>query len=492
MRVVRPIKKSQLRVSDVEPEEPVSRTNGKSCFVVMPFGTKQMPHGSKETVNFDAVYRQIIKPTATRIGLQCTRSDEVSEAGLIHKDMIDRIIKSDVVIVDITTVNPNVFYELGIRHTARRSGTILMKMLQKPIPFNINGMRVIEYDLTPKAIPYSRSILETNIKNSMIERNVDSLVHTLLPGLNVTQRPSPIETTEVTEYGGESLNQVKLGIVTGDIMKVGFVDVWVNPENTKMQMARWHDDSISANIRYFGAVRDANGYVRNDTIAAQLRAQIGRSGVVEAGTVIETGPGELRRTNCVRVILHVAGMHGEPGRGYLPIRGYAVCIHQALKKVDQLNRGLGTRAYKRTPLKSIIIPLFGTRSGGDPQDVTDRLVRTAKSYFEEQPTTSIDRVYFLAYTDADRELCQTAFSRLGLREELRKVEQRGGNGVIMAPRSGANGGETTAGEAKKDTPQRRRKKSLPGKAKRRHTAKAGARPAQEMHGGKRMSARSRR
>jgi hypothetical protein len=62
-----------------------------------------------------------------------------------------------------------------------------MKMLQKPIPFNINGMRVIEYDLTPKAIPYSRSILETNIKNSMIDRNVDSLVHTLLPDLNVTQ-----------------------------------------------------------------------------------------------------------------------------------------------------------------------------------------------------------------------------------------------------------------------------------------------------------------
>ena len=64
-----------------------------------------MPYGTKETINFDAVYRKIIKPTATQIGLQCTRSDEVSEAGLIQKDMIDRIIKSDVVIVDITTVN---------------------------------------------------------------------------------------------------------------------------------------------------------------------------------------------------------------------------------------------------------------------------------------------------------------------------------------------------------------------------------------------------
>ena len=490
MRVVRPVKKSQLRASTVEAEERVFRTHGKSCFVVMPFGTKQMPYGSKETINFDAVYRKIIKPTATQIGLQCTRSDEVSEAGLIQKDMIDRIIKSDVVIVDITTVNPNVFYELGIRHTAKRSGTILMKMLQKPIPFNINGMRVIEYDLTPKAIPYSRSILETNIKNSMIDRNVDSLVHTLLPDLNVTQRPSPIETTEVVEYGAASLNGVKLGIVTGDIMKVGFVDVWVNPENTKMQMARWHDDSISANIRYFGAVRDANGYVRNDTIASQLRSLIGRSGVVEAGTVIETGPGELRRTNCVRAILHVAGMHGEPGRGYLPIRGYAVCVHQALKKVDQLNRGLGSRASKRTPLKSIIIPLFGTRSGGDPQDVTDRLVRTAKSYFEEQPTTSINRVYFLAYTDADRELCQTAFSRLGLREEARKIEKRIGNDVIAVSRSSANNSET--GEAKKNTPQRRKKKKRPRKAKGLHAAKAGVRRAQKIPGGKSIRARGHR
>ncbi len=199
--------------------------------------------------------------------------------------------------------------------------------------------------------------------------------------------------------------------------------------------------------------------------------------MVEAGTVIETGPGELRRTNCVRAILHVAGMHGEPGRGYLPIRGYAVCLHQALKKVDQLNRGLGSRAYKRAPLKSVIIPLFGTRSGADPQDVTDRLVRTAKSYFEEQPTSSIDRVYFLAYTDADRELCQTAFSRLGLREEVRKVEKRNGNGGIMASQSGADSNET--GEATKTAPHGRKKKKRPRRAKRLQAAKAGVRRGQK-------------
>jgi hypothetical protein len=176
-------------------------------------------------------------------------------------------------------------------------------------------------------------------------------------------------------------------------------------------------------------------------------------------------------------------MHGEPGRGYLPIRGYAVCVHQALKKVDQLNRGLGSRAYKRAPLKSVIIPLFGTRSGGDPQDVTDRLVRTAKSYFEEQPTSSIDRVYFLAYTDADRELCQTAFSRLGLREEVRKVEKRNGNGAIMASQPGTDGNET--GEATKTAPQGRKKKKRPRRAKRLHAAKAGIRRGKKILAGKR-------
>jgi hypothetical protein len=82
--------------------------------------------------------------------------------------MIERILSSDLVVVDITTLNANVFYELGIRHTAQLSGTVLVHMANKPIPFNIGGMRVVEYECdTPEGIAHSQDILEANIRNSL-------------------------------------------------------------------------------------------------------------------------------------------------------------------------------------------------------------------------------------------------------------------------------------------------------------------------------------
>lgn len=398
-----------------------SDISGKTCFVIMPFGQKRdmLSDGQIQDINFDQVYQKIIKPTVERLALRCTRADEVSKSGLIHKDMIERILNSDLVVVDITTLNANVFYELGVRHTARLSGTVLIRMANKPIPFNIGGMLVTEYQCdSPEAISHSQDMLEANIRNSLLDRNVDSLIHALIPGLRVSRRPAPIKITETLEFSSPEIGDKRLGFITSDIVKVKGVDVWVNPENTKMEMARLHDDSISACIRYFGAKRSPTGHVERDTIAEELRKRLGTSAAVEPGIVIPTSAGELRRSHGVKVILHVAGQHGEPGKGYLPIRNYTTCIAQALESADQLNRHRWSRWRYGGPFRSIIFPLFGTRSSDrDPQDVTDNLMLSAKTFLQARPSSAIERVYFLAYTDADRDLCETAISRLRLQRK---------------------------------------------------------------------------
>jgi len=54
-------------------------------------------------------------------------------------------------------------------------------------------------------------------------------------------------------------------IISGDIRNVTGIDVWVNSENTEMQMARFFDRSVSSVIRYLGAVRDEAGHVLKDS-----------------------------------------------------------------------------------------------------------------------------------------------------------------------------------------------------------------------------------
>ncbi len=402
----------------------------------MPFGEKKHPITNRE-INFDDIYRRLIKPaivgepaTADRkaipgLGLNCLRSDEISSAGLIHRDMIDQILKSDIAIVDITTGNANVMYELGVRHAAKRWGTIILRQAgHDAIPFNISGLRAVDYDLSDDAaLEHSKSLLRTNILNSLEGRSVDSLVHTLFSGLNISRRAAPKPERKIFVWSSPKAPNTKLCIVWGDHANIDMADIWVNPENTKLQMGRYHDNSISSYIRYWGAKRDSRGAVIKDNIATELWQKVGKAYTVEPGTVVLTQSGGLRHTNNVKALIHVAAQYGEPGTGYRTIRGYASGIAGVLDAADAYNRSLPCRLGLRPRANSILIPLFGTRGQQeDAQTVATNLIRTAKNYIEMWPEFSLKRIYFQAWTDQDDELCTTAFNHLKLKYESSEPE----------------------------------------------------------------------
>jgi hypothetical protein len=156
----------------------------KVCFVIMPFGEKPDSGGGGDIIPFDDVYEYLIKEVVKeRLGLRCIRCDEIAESGWIHADMLEHIYQADIAIVDITTANPNVFYELGIRHAFRSSGTILMRKKGTDIPFNIRGMRIVDYDLTLKGASEAKDKLEQFIRSSLEKRIDDSIVYHVFPHL---------------------------------------------------------------------------------------------------------------------------------------------------------------------------------------------------------------------------------------------------------------------------------------------------------------------
>lgn len=115
------------------------------CFVVMPFGVKSDGRGS--SVDFDAVYEQLLAPAIAEAGLEPLRADQEVAGGLIHKPMYERLILSDYAIADLTTANANVFYELGVRHAVRPYSTVLVSADFTGIPFDLAPDRVLPYRL---------------------------------------------------------------------------------------------------------------------------------------------------------------------------------------------------------------------------------------------------------------------------------------------------------------------------------------------------------
>jgi hypothetical protein len=117
------------------------------CFVVMPFGTKPKNDGTDGTYNFDKVYRVIIQRAISNLKMQPLRADETEGSRVIHADMFKDLRDRPVVLVDLSLLNPNVLYELGVRHVMSPTGTVLMANEEtvKKLPFDIALSRTISY-----------------------------------------------------------------------------------------------------------------------------------------------------------------------------------------------------------------------------------------------------------------------------------------------------------------------------------------------------------
>src|SRR5580704_56413 len=114
------------------------------CFVLMPFGQK--PDLAGAMVDFDAVYRDLIRPAIEEAGMEPLRADEEMTGGIIHKPMFERLILCEYAVADLTTANANVFYELGVRHAIKPATTILLYAADGTrLPFDLAPMRAVTY-----------------------------------------------------------------------------------------------------------------------------------------------------------------------------------------------------------------------------------------------------------------------------------------------------------------------------------------------------------
>lgn len=91
--------------------------NMNTCYVAMPFGVKSS--GAGKTIDFNSVFANVFRPTIEEMGWSCVRLDDMTVGTLLQKSLFSAILGSDLMIADVSMRNPNVMYELGIRHALR-------------------------------------------------------------------------------------------------------------------------------------------------------------------------------------------------------------------------------------------------------------------------------------------------------------------------------------------------------------------------------------
>jgi tetratricopeptide (TPR) repeat protein len=116
------------------------------CFVLMPLG-REFAHGV--SIDFDAIYRELIAPAIRDAGLEPVRADEEMADGIVHKPAFERLILCDYAVADLTLADANVFYELGVRHAVRPHTTVLLFAAGTRMPSGLELDRALAYSLSP-------------------------------------------------------------------------------------------------------------------------------------------------------------------------------------------------------------------------------------------------------------------------------------------------------------------------------------------------------
>jgi len=116
-----------------------SRSTKKTAFVIAPIGERK----SEIRRWSDEVSKSLIEPIAKKLGYTAVRADQISRTGLITNQIMSHIFNDALVIADLTGYNPNVFYELGVRHTIQKPVIILIDAEDK-IPFDLTNSRAIK------------------------------------------------------------------------------------------------------------------------------------------------------------------------------------------------------------------------------------------------------------------------------------------------------------------------------------------------------------
>lgn len=153
--------------------------NRPFCFVLMPFGKK--PDSAGITIDFDAVYRELIAPAIDSAELQPIRADEELTGGIIHKAMFERLMLCEYAVGDLTTANANVFYELGVRHAVRPWSTVLIFAEGSRLPFDVAYLRAVPYRLTSDGRPTDIETIKTGLAQRLVEAKnaaIDSPLYT--------------------------------------------------------------------------------------------------------------------------------------------------------------------------------------------------------------------------------------------------------------------------------------------------------------------------
>ena len=134
----------------------------KKCFYITPIGDKLSPQYSK----LEGLKENVLVPVLDGLGFELDVAHTIDSPGSISDQIFERIVNSELVIVNLTGLNANVMYELAVRHSFGKPCVMICETDTK-LPFDLLAERTIFFEDTIKGAGELKADLDKKIRSAL-------------------------------------------------------------------------------------------------------------------------------------------------------------------------------------------------------------------------------------------------------------------------------------------------------------------------------------
>lgn len=157
----------------------------KTCFIITPIGKINSAIRRK----IDGLISEVISPVMNELDYEIEVSHKISESGLMTKAIIQRVYNSDLVIANLTGNNPNVMYEVALRHASAKPIIHITEDIHD-LPFDISNQRTIEYIDDMSGAQELKDNLRKMVQGIKLDDVVDNPITSALEKRKIINIPS--------------------------------------------------------------------------------------------------------------------------------------------------------------------------------------------------------------------------------------------------------------------------------------------------------------
>jgi hypothetical protein len=181
----KPVKNGQAEIVEAKSSKRTHSQWDKVCFYVTPIGEE----ASEQRKHSDLFLSHLIEPALEGFGLEVVRADRIGQAGMITSQVLEHLLRAKLVIADLSYHNPNVFYEMAIRHFTKLPIIQIGRKADR-LPFDVNQVRTVIidttdiYSLVPKLAVYKAEIA-TLVRGALEGQTGSNPISVFFPGIAV-------------------------------------------------------------------------------------------------------------------------------------------------------------------------------------------------------------------------------------------------------------------------------------------------------------------